>query len=73
MNLALLRARLEKIIKRLIVWAIRKGLNLYPEETILPDNFHAHKNPVRRTKKVEIHTEWVALEDLRDRFRSEGS
>jgi hypothetical protein len=39
------------LFKRIIVWAIRKGLNMYPDETIIPDkDFHLHKNPRRKAK-----------------------
>jgi hypothetical protein len=39
------------MIKRIIVWLIRKGLDMYPEETIIPSkHHHLHRNPRRKPK-----------------------
>jgi hypothetical protein len=44
------------MIKRVIVWLIRKGLDIYPEETILPSGTHLHSNPKRKLKLTEAAT-----------------
>lgn len=41
------------MVKRIIVWLIRKAIQMYPEEAFIPPGKHLHKNP--RRKPVEFH------------------
>jgi hypothetical protein len=39
------------MLKKIIVWAIRKAIQMYPEESYTPAGMHIHKNPKRRPKE----------------------
>lgn len=40
------------MIKRIIVWAIRKAIQWYPDEAFTPPGTHIHKNPIRKISVV---------------------
>lgn len=46
---------MNRIIKRVIVWAIRRAIQAYPDEAFTPRGTHLHRNP-RRKPKAETYS-----------------
>jgi hypothetical protein len=41
---------MKRLFKRIIVWAVRKAIQAYPDEAFTPKDFHIHRNPRRKAK-----------------------
>lgn len=47
---------MKKLLKRIIVWAIRRAIQAYPDEAFTPRGTHLHRNPRRKPRPpVEFH------------------
>jgi hypothetical protein len=52
---------MKNLLKRIIVWAIRKAIQAYPDESFVPEGKHLRRNPKRKPKPL---TEAASLKEI---------